>query len=245
LDTAHPTEGEHRRGVLLEERRYLDLDSLISILGKEDEAANVLDRLSLLAVLYRGLILKCQHCRRADWFGFRELTDAFTCKRCHREQIFTQQHWRYPKQPIVYYQLDELVYQGLYHNMQVPLLALDWLRRASKQSFLFVPELQYRETDRNANRSEVDLNCVVDGVLTIGEAKKENRIGDTEKNEYAVITKYLDLAKKLVARQVVFATSSEEWHANTLKNLRSVFEKQHFRLILLKHAQLYRDQHRI
>jgi hypothetical protein len=239
LDPTDRSKGEHQRGVCLEGRNYFDLESLSAILRDENEAANILDRLSLLAVLYRGLVLKCQHCRRADWFAFRDLTDAFTCKRCHREQVFTQQHWLYPKQPNVYYQLDELVYQGLYHNMQVPLLALDWLRRRSRHSFLFVPELQYRETDNTAYRSEVDLNCVVDGMLTLGEAKKDNRLGDTQKNESAVIEKYLELAKKLVPKQIVFATSGEEWHANTLRNLRRAFENQHYRVTVLTQAQLY------
>ncbi len=111
LDKTKPEEGEHLKGAVLAGRRYFDLDSLEVAIGDENEAANILDRLSSSAVLYRGFVLQCQYCRRADWFPFGDLTDSFTCKRCHRDQVFVQGHWRYPKQPHVYYQLDELVYQ--------------------------------------------------------------------------------------------------------------------------------------
>jgi hypothetical protein len=128
LDKTKPGEDDHLKGALLgDKRRYFDLNSLAATLGSETEAAQILDRLSSAAVLYRGFILQCQYCRRADWFPLRELSDSFTCKRCHREQVFTQRHWRYPNQPHLHYQLDELVYLGLEHNMQVPLLALDIL----------------------------------------------------------------------------------------------------------------------
>lgn len=239
LDTDEPTKGDHLHGVVLEGRRYLDLESLQTTLQNEDEAANILDRLSTSGILYRGFVLKCQHCRRADWFAFRDLSDTFICKRCHREQIFTRQHWLYPKQPRVYYQLDEMVYQGLQHNMQVPLLTLDYLRRNARDSFLFVPELQYRASDATAGGCEADLNCVVDGVLTIGEAKKENRLEETEKKESAIIEKYAQLAKKLSAHQLVFATGSEQWHASTKTNLEKAFKDDQMRLTFLTGKELY------
>jgi hypothetical protein len=139
----------------------------------------------------------------------------------------------------VYYQLDELVYQGLEHNMQVPLLALDCLRRQSKESFLHAPELAYREKDADKPLCEADLNCIVDGLLTIGEAKKDDRLGKSDKEESAVILGYLDLGKRLGARQIVFATASEHWHATTLDKLHKAFENQHRRLIVLAQPELY------
>ena len=46
-------------------------------------------------------------------------------------------------QPSVYYQLDELVYQGLENDMHIPTLALDTLRCSAQGSFLYVEELEY------------------------------------------------------------------------------------------------------
>jgi hypothetical protein len=243
LDKTKREEGEHLKGALLANRRYLDLDSLGAVLGSEGEAARLLDRLSLSAVVYRGFILQCQHCRRADWFPLGELTDAFTCKRCHRQQIFTHRHWRYPNQPHLYYQLDELVYLGLEHNMEVPILALDNLRRSSEDSFLHVPELKYAEKELDDDEKplcEVDLNCVIDGLLTIGEAKKDDRLGSNDKQESELISKYLNVGKRLAVHQIVFATSCDQWHPKTIEAINSAFTERRFRLILLTRNDLYK-----
>jgi hypothetical protein len=242
LDKTKPEEDDHLKGVLLsDKRRYFDLNSLAATLGSEPEAAAMLDRLSSAAVLYRGFILQCQYCRRADWFPLRELSDSFTCKRCHREQVFTRKHWRHPNQPHLYYQLDELVYLGLEHNMQVPLLALDILG-GSKDSFLFVHELEYRERDQDKPLLEVDLNCIADGVLTIGEAKKEGRLGRNDKEDSERISRHLELAKRLCAEQVVFATASEEWHSSTVERILKAFGDQRFELVLFTRKHLYGEQ---
>jgi hypothetical protein len=239
LDKTKPKENEHLTGALLGDRRYLDLDSMAAILESEKDAVNLLDQLSSAGVLYRGFVFQCQYCRRADWFRLGELTDKFTCNRCHRDQVFIHAHWRHPNQPHLYYQLDELVYQGLAHNMHVPLLALDALQRSSRDSFLYVHELSYGEMDEDTPPRELDLNCIVDGSLTIGEAKKDDRIGRGEKEELEAISKYLSLAKRLCARQIVFATTSERWHPNTLKRIADKFKREHFRVELLTQEQLY------
>ena len=239
LDKSKPVKGDHLKGALPADRRYLDLDSLSAILADQNEACKTLDLLSLLRVLYRGFVLQCQYCRDADWFALSDLTDTFTCKRCHRSQIFTQKHWRYPEQPRLYYQLDELVYQGAEHNMQVPLLALDRLRRESKDSFLHAPELSYRVSGAEKPLCEVDLNCIVDGILTIGEAKKDDRLGKNDSEESAVISRYLDLGKKLGARQIVFATSSDQWRSSTLDKLCKAFGDHYLRLKILTREHLY------
>jgi hypothetical protein len=242
LDKSKPQEGDHLKGVPLAGRRYLDLDSLATAIGSEKETAALLDRLASAACVYRGLLLQCEYCRRADWFPLSDLTDAFTCKRCHKTQVFTRKHWRYPSQPHLYYQLDELVYLGLEHNMQVPLLALDALQGMSTDSFLYVHELGYRELDTEMSPMEVDLNCVTDGLLTIGEAKKDNRLGKNDKEESETISKYLDLAKRLAAHQVVFATASEQWHPTTAERIKSAFKSERFHLILFCRNHLYGDQ---
>jgi hypothetical protein len=240
LDKTEPKKGEHLKGVLLGDRRYFDLDSLAAAVGSEGEAIRMLDHLASSAVLYRGLILQCQYCRRADWFPLGDLTDVFTCKRCHRTQVFTSKHWRHPSQPHLYYQLDELVYLGLEHNMQVPLLTLDVLQRSSQESFLFVHELEYREKEEAPPR-EIDLNCITDGLLTIGEAKKDDRLGKNDKEDSEAISKYLALAERLRAHQIVFATGSDQWHSSTIERITRVFKDQRFGLILLNRKDLYGD----
>jgi len=239
LDRTEPKSGDHNRGVLLRDRRYLDFDSLNAVLGNELTTRATLDQLSQKGVLYRGYVLKCQFCRYADWLPLADLTDRFRCRRCHREQIFTSRHWRHPNQPNVYYQLDELFYLGLEHNMQVPVLALDVMRRASEESFLFVHEMAYTERDSRGSAREVDINCIVDGRISIGEAKKEGRLAPSEKEEKAVIGSYKSLADRLAAHQVIFATSEGEWQGATSDRIRKAFEDGHFKAVLLTRDDLY------
>src|SRR5208283_2390332 len=109
----------------------------------------------------------------------------------------------------------------------------------SKDSFLHTPELSYRMEGAEKPVCEVDLNCIVDGVLAIGEAKKDDRLGKNDNEEQAVISGYLDLGKKLGARQIVFATSSEQWHGSTLDKLHKAFDNQHLSLKILAQRELY------
>jgi len=238
LDKSKPAQGEYLKGVPLAGRRYYDFNSLSSIFGDEKEAERLLDRLSLLRILYRGLILQCEYCRRADWFGLSELSDAFTCRRCHKRQIFTKRHWRYPEQPQLYYQLDELMYQALENEAIVPVLTLDRLERISAESFLYVSELSYTEADADKPLCEIDVNCVLDGVLTIGEAKKGDRLGKNDKEENALLSHYVSLAQRLGARQIVFATLANQWHDNTLEKIKKAVQPDSLRLRILCAADL-------
>ncbi len=122
--------------------------------------------------------------------------------------------------------------------MHVPLLALDYLRRKSKDSFLYAPELSYRERGAHEPLCEEDLNCVVDGLMTIGEAKTNDRLGKNDKEDWAVISAYLDLGKKLAVQQVVFATSGEQWQAGTIEKLTKAFANGP-RWVALTRADLY------
>jgi hypothetical protein len=112
----------------------------------------------------------------------------------------------------------------------------------SRDSFLHVHELEYRKKDVDKPPYEIDLNCVVDGLLTIGEAKKDNRLGKNDQEESEVISKYLDLGKKLAVQQIAFATASEQWHPSTVERIRNAFADRRFRLILLTRKDLYGNE---
>jgi hypothetical protein len=88
----------------------------------------------------------------------------------------------------------------------------------------------------------VDLNCIADGVLTVGEAKKDGRLGKNDKEESEAISKQLELARRLCAHQFVFATASEEWHSGTLERILRAFKDQRSDLVLLTRKDLYGEQ---
>lgn len=216
-------------------RRYLDMPAFNSLV--EDGAAAFVDDLIQKRVLHRGVILKCDFCRNADWFSVADVSDAFTCKRCRRRQAILSRHALHQPEPQWFYQLDEITYQGLRSNMHVPLLALDCLRRRSN-SFLYCDELEISEPGAKKPFMEIDICCVHDGVLTIGEAKVTERIEGGGSKEVQSLQKYKNMAIKLGARRFVYATS-KTWAAQTHANVASVFAGTAINTLPLEKDDLY------
>lgn len=239
LDSSKNEEGVHTNGVLLADgRRYLDFASLAAVVGGAELAGTLTDDLGLIGILHRGFIFQCQFCRNSDWFAVAEIADSFTCKRCARQQRYTRQHWKHPDQPSWYFKLDEVCYQGFVHNMQVPMLTLDCLRREAKDTFLFTPELWFSKSEKAKPFIEADLNCAVDGLLTIGEAKSQDHLENTTAEEIFTLKKYLELAQLIGARQMVFATSCSSWSDSTKANISIVFSNKDVVLRYLTGADL-------
>jgi hypothetical protein len=238
-DTTKPQEGVHDEGVLLasDNRRYLNFDAIRKIVNDEEKAGKLIDDLVQRAVLYRGFIFKCGYCRNADWFQVGDITEEFHCKRCGRRQVYVREHWRQPREPAWFYKLDEIIFQGIRNDMIVPVLALDYIRRKS-ESFLYTPELEVVDAGAQPRRSEIDICCIPDGVLTVGEAKTDNRLGSTAGEEDQEIAKYRALARKIAARQVVFATISPAWSDTTTTKIREAFAGTRMQVALLAQNEL-------
>jgi hypothetical protein len=187
-------------------RRYLDFSAIKARVG--DSATGLVDELISKRILYRGFIFLCGYCRSSSWFSIAEINQEFKCRRCGRTQTYTKSHWKMPDEPAWFYKLDELVYQGYQHGMLVSLLALDYLRSSATEGFSFTTDREFWKPVSSHPEAELDFFCVLNGVLTVGEAKRENELGQSVSEENAEINKYLRIAKGLSARQVVFATLS-------------------------------------
>lgn len=106
------------------------------------------------------------------------------------------------------------------------LLALDLLRSKSEDSFLYTPDLELTKRDAQAAEMELDILCIRDGVLTLGEAKKENQLGKTRREELKEIEKYKGLAEAIGAEALVFATFADSWSDCTLRNIQNTVPSQ-------------------
>ena len=87
--------------------------------------------------------------------------------------------------------------------MIIPILTLDYLRRGAAGSFQYAEELEYRKPNTPKPFIECDVSCIVDGVITIGEAKTADRLDVTRKKELQIIQEYLQLASMIGARRLV------------------------------------------
>jgi hypothetical protein len=225
LDTAEPPKGSHDDGTYLnDKRRYLNFQAIAKILGSQEAAINIIDSYVSKEIFYRGFIFQCHRCSDVAWFSISDISETFTCRRCRTTQSYTAKSWRHPNEPAWFYKLDEIVYLTLLHNGYVPLLTLDLLRRRSKESFIYCPELRIRPEGKKKTFIEIDICCVTDGRLCIGEAKSVDSIATNQFKPHQAAERYRDLAIKMAASLVVFSTSQPAWGQTTFDALSQAFE---------------------
>lgn len=219
-------------------RWYLNFQTLNSILGDAIKTAPFIYDLITNAVLHRGFIFKCQLCRNTDWHNITEITNEFQCKRCSLKQSYSESHVLNQSEPNWYYKLDEVVYQAITHNSTVPILAINCLWKMAK-TFDYCSELELRKSSTGEQVLELDICCIQDGKLTIGEAKTTNCLADSKKEENAVITKYFELSQVIGASQVIFATASENWQEATQARILNRFSDSLTKVVLLTRRDLF------
>lgn len=236
LDDSVRGKGTYDEGCALSDKRsYLDLAAVSKIMRGNDEAATLfVDNLVASRVLYRGFILGCGICKHVGWYSLGELSDAFQCTRCGRQQLLRREHWKHPASPQIFYKLDEIVYQFLKSDGDVTALALDYMAQNSSHSFHYTPEIKFHGDSPLAG--EIDLCAVWNGMLTIGEAKKQGELALKDRSK--IIQKYVGLAELLHARQVVFCTTSPQWRQATYEQILEAFKGKLAVPIFLTASQL-------
>lgn len=240
LSTKKPQKGVHDDGDYLnDERRYLSFSCILKFLPDEAFARKIVDDYIAKGVFYRGLVLKCNRCSNVAWFSIAEITQNFTCRRCNTNQQYTYPSWHYPNEPSWFYKLDEMVYQMLHHNGDVTLLTLDALRRESKDSFQFAPELSIKPKEADKWTMEIDIPCIMNSKMIIGEAKSVETLAAKGVTCDRAALKYRDLAEKLGASGIIFSTSMPEWNEATHKAIDAAFARHpHLKVYRYTAAQL-------
>jgi hypothetical protein len=198
-------------------RKYLSLQDVMKITRLHaGQARSLLDRYLARDIAARGLLLRCAMCAGTAFYHLEDLGPGFRCQRCRQQNQITSGTWSGPPEPQWFYSLDEVVFQALTANAQVPILALASLARDT-HSFLYMNEMAIQAPGRND--LEVDLWAIADGQILIGEAKKSDKLERTAKDEMARCAALRDLAIAVTADQFVMATSSPQWSQRTRDNI--------------------------
>jgi hypothetical protein len=223
-------------GVFLRDRRYLNFNAAKALLGDENDTGELLSDLVAREILYRGLILFCETCRNSDWYRIDDIGHTFGCSRCQKTQVYTKRHWKSPNEPSWYYKLDEVFYQGYRNGMTVPILTLSYLKSRSISSFLYCPELDVR-TNAIARKPdlELDLCCICDGSMVIGQATKQDTLGSKEK---ARLESNRDIAVGIRASLLILSTLQDAWSQRTIDTAKQVFAKTDTKLQFLTRRDL-------
>jgi len=115
--------------------------------------------------------------------------------------------------------------------MEVPLLTLNYLKRESRSNFEWIPELNIGKDGNN-----IDIVCIRDGMLFIGEAKSENEIDPKQ------FTVYENICKRLKPDGIVFATSEQKWKKGTEDRIEKLKDWFKGDVIVLTSRELYPSQ---
>jgi len=172
------------RGVLVGGRVYLCFEDVKMVFDNEEMASEKIDEYVRNRIFTKGFIFQCERCSAADWYRLEQVGQNFSCRRCNLEQIFSKQHWKDGHQPSIFYKVDEMFYQGYKNNMRVPIMTLASLRAQASKSFIYIPEVVLVNRKNSDQKSEIDILCIQDGKLIIGECKKDNSIDNRQLNRY-------------------------------------------------------------
>jgi hypothetical protein len=145
-------------------------------------------------ILFQGIRPKCHYCGFNNWFDLNEIQTELTCKGCHSK--FTC-----PAEPKWFYKLNELIKGTIIHQgVMATLLCLGHLFEESRESFIFYPNIELFEKDKDKNPSaEIDLICISDGQFIIGEVKNSAKL--FSKNDFDKIEK---IALEIHPDKVIF-----------------------------------------
>ena len=195
-------------------RIYLKYNDLKKRIWNDEKKSRAFISLCLeKEILKMGFILKCPKCSHKSFYSLNVIKDTFICKRCDAVQKITCESL-HDQKPIIYYMLSEVIFQFFEQNGDVSLLTLNWLKKhKSKEAFMFSPEVKIYKN--NQEYLELDIACICDGKIIIGECKKTNKDWNKflkkQKNEKkSKKDRFLEILQIIQPDIVVFSTLDEQ-----------------------------------
>jgi hypothetical protein len=205
LDKFMSTKNDKNGNVIFlrnDQRAYLNFEAIRACVGEKLQAAELIDLLIGRHVLERGYIMHCERCRLSSWYNLDGLTTDFVCNRCSFRQQFTLSHWKHPVEPHWYYRLAETVYQFYLHNSHLTAQVLYKLKDQAKSSFEYVPEIELLNFPDPGKKRELDIACIIDGKIVLGEGKTE-ALRPRDVGKFELLTERLGKRPD----EIVFATN--------------------------------------
>lgn len=150
-----------------DEQLHRDRDEILA--GASDELQRSLGFLLEHEIFYRGHEWNCRRCSHTNWVGVGALADLLQCEVCRKSH-------QLPVDVALDFRLNEFFATCLReHDTLTVAWALSALRRQSSNCFIFGPQTSlfrdYAEDQGGRVDRELDVVCIVDGKLFIGEAK--------------------------------------------------------------------------
>lgn len=159
-------------------KRYNSWKPKQRYLFSEGELKENLKKLVDLNILQMGLNLKCDSCGLKSWHHVDNLGRVIDCPGCLAEfNLYPEVKWSY--------KLNSLVKDGFSdHGLTAVSLTLNYFLNKSRESFFYIPSIDIYLNSCMNPFCDLDIICISDGKLIIGEVKQSQSLfkpGDFEK----------------------------------------------------------------
>lgn len=150
----------------------------------ERSLKSTLQRLCTYQVFFKGFKLKCKTCSSNFWYHINEVKESLTCKGCFNE-------FSLPVETNFYYKLNDLIKNNIFQskdqrdgNLTV-VRTLASLRKRSRSDFFYLPQIDLIKDYRTPKPfTDLDIVCIIDGKIFIGEAKHNSTAFFDKNSEY-------------------------------------------------------------
>lgn len=166
------------------------------------ELKNDLSDLIEQNILLSGIKPRCPRCGYKMWYHINEVKQQISCRGCdYTFSLNSEEAWSY--------KLNSLVRAAFSLHGTVPvLLALGQLMNDARSSFIFIPSTNLIKEGNGKKRNnlnrEIDLACIKDGKLIIGEVKQT--MGLFHKEDFEKMAEIAELIKP----DIILFTSLDE-----------------------------------
>jgi hypothetical protein len=134
-------------------------------------------------VFLKGFSLKCNKCSSEFWYPIKEVNETVNCKGCLED-------FDLPIEPKFSYKVNDLIKNNIYQSKEnrdgnlTVIRTLVSMNRRSNQSFAYSPQINlYDDHYSNKPCAEIDVVCLSNGELIIGEAKHNSSAFSAESNK--------------------------------------------------------------
>lgn len=203
-----------------DKRRYLDFKSISTVVGGDEVAArNSIKWLLTSGLARRGLVEKCPYCLAMEWYSNESIGQKYRCIRCGETTLISaNSEW--------FFGLHEGVREALAHNQDVTVRTLSVIAGPNVGSFMWLPASNVHAIDNDGDPdkplAEVDFVALKDGELVIGECKSN---GKFLKKDEAQMERIANLAERVRADRLIFATTADEWKPAAEARIAKLAEK--------------------
>lgn len=168
--------------------RYLAGDTIVHMSGvepvSEEKLKDGLNELIMLGVFRMGMNVRCPRCRLLHWFNTENLQQSDSCPGCGSQMhVIPETPWSY--------RLNPLVQHCVNHDVLAVWQALQEVsHRPGSFFFTTSSELQLAQPINGKQKKEIDVLCVTDGELLLGEVKT-GPLAESDFKEFAAVVAVL------------------------------------------------------